>query len=69
MGKSKAKIQGIESEQNWRAQNDARTLAEAAGIKADKKRLGPAMKEASKMAAAKMAEAKELKRLGDRPRF
>lgn len=69
MAKPKGKSMPIESEQNWKAQNDARTLAEAAAIKTDKARMKPAIKEATKMAASKMAEAKELKRLGNRPMF
>ena len=45
------------SEREWQAESDARTLAEAAVIKKDKKRVGAAKKKAKKMAVEKKQEA------------
>lgn len=69
MAKTKGVTNSIDSDQTWKHEQDARTLAEAAGIKADPKRMGHAVKHAKKMADTKMAEAKELKKLGNKPRF
>lgn len=49
------------SERDWQARDDARTLAQAKTIMADKARLAKAAKEAAKMAEDKMTEAKAMK--------
>lgn len=45
---------------DFRAEGDAHTLAEAAAIKADKKRLAAAQKAAAKMAPEQSAKARAL---------
>lgn len=45
------------SEDKWRAESDARTLAEAEVIKADSKRFKAAQKAAKEMARSKKVEA------------
>lgn len=47
----------------WRAQDDARTLAEADMISTDKKRLGAAKKEATRMAQAAAERAQNFVRV------
>ena len=48
--KSVPKPPAIKSDQQWRAESDARTLMEAEQIKADRTRLGAAKKHAQKLA-------------------
>lgn len=59
-------------EKRWRAESDAKTLAEAKAIKADKARLKAALAAAEKMFSDTMKEANNLKsvtklRIGSRP--
>jgi len=49
------------SEKEWRAERDARTLAEAKVIMADPKRHKAAMEAAARMSAEQMAEAKAMR--------
>jgi len=51
------------SEEDWKAECDANTLAEAEGIKSDEKRLAKAQEAAKRMLAEQEARAKALKAL------
>lgn len=53
----------LSREMKWRAEDDARTLAEASVIKNDKKRLTAAQKVASKMAEDAAIRATTLKQV------
>lgn len=69
MAKTKGPMAPLDSNQDWRVESDARTLSEAQLIQADKARHGKALKKAKQMAETKMQEARELKKLGKRPRY
>lgn len=56
------------SDMKWKAESDARTMAEAEVIKSDKKRLGAAAKEGARMGKEKMIEAKSLMNLNQKKR-
>lgn len=65
------RISMVKEEKKWKREGDARTLAEAAAIKADPKRYAEAKKGASEMAPemekeskATLARARAMKRLG-----
>lgn len=53
-------------ESRWRAEEDARTLAEAESIKKDPKRMAKAAKRAGQMAKEKMDQANAMKRVARR---
>lgn len=55
-------------DKKWRAESDARTLAEAEAIRTDRARMRAAATEAKRVANAKMAEAKAMKKIGGRAR-
>ena len=52
------KTESIESDQEWNAKNDARTLIEAEAIKNDKTKYKKALVAAKKLVKEKQAEAK-----------
>lgn len=52
-----------EQEKQWRAEDDARTLAEAERIKNDKTRLNPAINAAQKTAAEMQERTKALQKV------
>ena len=56
-------MNGIGSEQNWEAENDARTLAEASVIQKDSKRAAAAAKVAVDMANKKKEEAEAMRKV------
>lgn len=53
----------IKTEAEWQGENDAQSLAEAAAIRADKKRMSMAKKMAIKMAKEQQVKATALKRV------
>lgn len=53
------------TDKQWRAQDDARILADAELIKADRTRLAPAKVQAKKMAVEKKKEAAKLIKIGN----
>lgn len=54
-------------DQQWQREGDARTLAQAEEIKANRSRMAGAKKEAAKMAKEKTAQAARLKRVAKKP--
>jgi hypothetical protein len=59
-------VTAVKSEKDWKAENDANTIAEAEAIKADKERLAGAKKAAAKMAKEQRARADGLTKLAGR---
>ena len=55
-----------DSDAKWRAECDARTLAEAQQIMLDKKRVGAATKAANKMAKEKQKEAAAMSKVASK---
>lgn len=63
----KAKVISISGpDKTWMAQDDARTLAAAAAIQSDPKRMKAAAEQAKKMADEQMEQAKAMKRIASR---
>lgn len=58
----------IETEADWQAQDDARALAQAEEIKADKPRLDKAQQAAKKMADEEAERAKAMRKVAGRKR-
>lgn len=56
----------VASDMKWRAESDARTIAEAEAVKRDPKRLKAASKEGARMGKEKMMEAKALLNLNQK---
>lgn len=55
----------MQTEQDWEAECDARTLADAETIKADKVRLGKAKSAAERLAKEAQEKAEALKKISD----